>query len=173
MKKEEKGHLVAALHEKFDKAAVVILVDYRGLNVEGMTTLRKKMRNAQGEFTVVKNTLAKKSAEGTAVESLYDHFHGPIAVALGYADPVSPARALMEFSQGKEGVKVLKGVLGKKVLEAPDIIRIAYLPSRDILCRHLVWRMKGPVIAFVMALQGVMGGLLRALTAIKDKKASS
>ena len=78
---------------------MAVLTGYTGINVEQITDLRTKLSRSKVEYRVVKNTLARKAAEGTTLELLKDYFVGPIGVALGYDDPVIPAKLLHEFPE--------------------------------------------------------------------------
>ena len=81
MNKEEKKEAIDELHEKFARAKTAVITGYSGINVEQITDLRAKLRKAKVEYRVVKNTLARKAAEGTGLEPLKDHFVGQIGRA--------------------------------------------------------------------------------------------
>ncbi len=108
MRKEEKKEVIGELREKFSRAKVAVITGYTGINVEQITELRRKLSQSKVEYRVVKNTLARKAVEGTGIEPLKDHFVGPVGIALGYDDVVTPAKVLHEFivrrdGQGDEG----------------------------------------------------------------------
>jgi large subunit ribosomal protein L10 len=95
---EAKQKIVADLHEKFLKSKIVITTDYKGLDVESMNALRRKLRDAGVEYKVVKNTLLIRASEETDVAVVKESFVGPSAIALSYDDPVAPAKVLTGFA---------------------------------------------------------------------------
>ena len=102
MKKEQKATAVAELTEKFGRARLAILTECVGLPVNQVTELRKQLRGAKAEYRVVKNTLAIRAAEGTALAGLKAHLKGPTGVVIGYDDPVLPTKVLRDdFSGGR------------------------------------------------------------------------
>lgn len=170
MKLQEKQAIVEDLHEKFRRSRVVIVTDYQGLNVEKMNALRRKLREENIEYRVVKNTLLVRAAQDTDVASLSPHFTGPSAIAMSYEDPVAPAKVLTEFAKENEKLEIKVGVLKGKVLEMADIKALSALPSREILLGRMLSAMNGVPGGFVRTLAAVPGGLLNVLTAIKDQK---
>ena len=111
MDRTEKQAMIDKLHERFGRSRAAVLADYRGLTVEEVTGLRKKLRASGVDLKVVKNTLARRAAQGTPAEGLAAHLRGPTAIALSYDDPVAPARLLAEFAKGQEKVKIVGGVV--------------------------------------------------------------
>ena len=97
MKREEKGKRVEELHERFSKAKVAILSSFTALSMEDLTLLRQKLRGVKAELTVVKNTLAIRAVEGTGLAPAKTVFKGPIAVTIGYDDPILPAKIMQDF----------------------------------------------------------------------------
>ncbi len=121
MNKEEKKEAIDELHEKFTRAKTAVITGYSGINVEQITELRSKLRKAQVEYRVVKNTLARKAAEGTGLDPLKDYFVGPVGLALGYDDVVAPAQVLYEFNRIQAKLELKVGVLDGKLLKQADI----------------------------------------------------
>ena len=94
MKLEEKAAAVSSLHEKFDKATIAILTECSGLPVNTLSDLRRKLRGVQAEYRVVKNTMAARAVAGTALAETAPQFTGPLAMVIGYDDPVMPTKNL-------------------------------------------------------------------------------
>src|SRR5574344_2040947 len=92
-----KDEKIQSIKEKIEKAKVAVVTEYRGLSVEEITKLRRELQKNGGDYTVTKNTLAKIAVKGTQYELLTDSFKGPIALALGFEDEVSPAKAMSDF----------------------------------------------------------------------------
>ncbi len=170
MNLEEKKQIVEALKERFAKSKVVIVTDYKGLNVADMTTLRRKLRESQVEYQVVKNTLLRRAAEGTDAELIKDNFVGPSAIALSYDDPVAPAKVLMEFAKENEKLEIKVGVMNGKVMDLTAIKALSALPSREQLLAQVLAAMNAVPSALVTALSDVPRRMLNVLTAIKDQK---
>ena len=99
MKLEAKQKITEDLHERLAKSVVIVLTDYKGLDVTSINDLRRKLRDANIEYQVVKNTLLVRAAEDTEVAVLKDHFKGPSAIAISYDDPVAPAKVLTQFAK--------------------------------------------------------------------------
>ena len=170
MKLDEKKRIAENLHERFSKSQVVIVTDYKGLNVTDLNALRKKLREADVEYQVVKNSLLVRASEDTDVALIKEHFKGPSAVALSYTDPVAPAKVLTEFAKENKKLDIRVGVMGRKVLDLDAIKALSGLPSREVLLAQVLSAMNGVPTALVRALNDVPRRLLNVLTAIKDQK---
>ena len=170
MKKDEKKLIAEKLKEKFSKSKVVIVTDYKGLDVMAINALRRKLREADIEYQVAKNTLLIRASEGTDVAGIKDYFVGPSAIAISYEDPVAPAKVLTDFAKENQKFEIKAGVMGNKLMDAADIKSLASLPSREILLGQVLSTMNGVPTAFVRVLNGVIGNFLNVLNALKDQK---
>jgi large subunit ribosomal protein L10 len=166
----DKKNVVENLHDSFSRAKVVILTDYKGLDVDAMNGLRRKLRAEQVEFKVVKNTLIKRAAKDMDVALIDEHFIGPSALALSYDDPVAPAKVLTEFAKDHENLEIKIGVMDGKVLDLSAIKALAALPSREALLAQVLSAMNGVPTAFVRLLNNVPVGFLNVIQAIKEQK---
>ncbi len=169
MNKDEKQEVINELHDKFARAKTAVLTGYSGINVEEITELRSKLRQSQVEYRVVKNTLARKAVEGTALESLKDHFVGPIGIALGFDDPVAPAKILYEFGKTQQKLEIKIGVLDGKLLKQADVKALANLPSLNSLRGKIIGLLQAPASRIVGVLQAPGGQIARVLKAKADK----
>lgn len=170
LKPSQKKELVEELHEKFLASKIVVLTDYKGLNVVRLNELRRKLKAAGITYKVVKNTLLIRAVENTDAAGLKDYFTGPSAVAMGFDDPVSPAKILSEFAKENDKLKIRAGALGGKVLDAEAIKSLSSLPSREVLLGQLLSVMNAVPTSLVRALNNVPQRLLYALQAIRDQK---
>jgi large subunit ribosomal protein L10 len=170
LKVENKKQFVADLKERLEKSKVVILTDYKGLNVEAMTELRAKLREAEIEYQVIKNTMLRLASEGTDVEAIKDNFKGPSAVALSFEDPVAPAKILTDFAKDHDKLEIKIGVMGGKVLELDGIKALSSLPSREELLATVLSAMNAVPTSLVTALSDVPRRMVNVLQAIKDQK---
>ncbi|MBI4401280.1 MAG: 50S ribosomal protein L7/L12 [Nitrospirae bacterium] len=173
MKKDEKATAVAELHEKFSRAKLAIMAECAGVPVNQITELRKQLRGAKAEFRVVKNTLAARAVEGTLLVEAKPHFKGPMAVTIGYDDPVLPTKILRDFIQAEkrdEKIKITIGVLEGKLVKPAQLAAVASLPKKDVLLSMLLSAMQGPTRGCVYALSGLLRGLVGVMVAIQDKR---
>ena len=170
MKIETKQQIAEDLHDKFAKSAIIVLTDYKGLDVAAINDLRRKLRESDIEYQVVKNTLLVRAAEDTEVALIKDHFKGPSAVAISYDDPVAPAKVLTQFVKDNGKLEIKVGVLNGKVLDAQAIKALALLPSREVMLAQLLATLNAVPTSFVRVLAEVPRSLLNVLTALKDQK---
>jgi len=170
MRLKEKKEIVELLHEKFLKSQIVILTDYKGMNVAAVSELRKKLKEADIEYKVVKNTLLRKASEGTDVEPIKDKFVGPSAIALSYNDPVAPAKLLMDFAKINNKLEIKSGVMGGRLLDPTAIKALSSLPSREELLSQLLSVFNAVPTSFVRVLNAVPQKFLYLLQAYKEKK---
>ena len=170
MKIEEKIAIAEELHEKFAKAKVVIVTDYKGLDVAAMNHLRRKLRDAGIEYRVAKNTLLARASKDTGVAAIADEFKGPNAVALSFDDPVAPAKVLTEFIKDNKKLEIRVGVMDGKVLSPNDIKDLSALPAREVLLAQVLSAMNAVPTSFVRVLAGVPVQFLNVLQAVKEKK---
>ena len=156
----EKQAFVAALKEKMDGAASVVVVSYKGINVANDTKLRKELREAGVEYAVVKNTMLSLAVKGTSLEALSESFKGDTAIAISKEDPIAAARILNTYAeQDKSKQFALKaGTVNGDVMNADEIKAIAKLPG-----------LEGMLSMFAGALTSTLSGLAVAMQAYVDK----
>jgi large subunit ribosomal protein L10 len=128
---------VEVYKEKFEKAKLVILADYRGINVSDVTKIRSDLRKSNTEYKVAKNTILKFAAKGANLEELTDLLEGPTAIAFSYDDYVEPAKVIYDYAKGSEFYKIKGGVMDGKVISVEEIERLAKLPSKEMLLTQL------------------------------------
>jgi large subunit ribosomal protein L10 len=170
LNKSEKKQLVEELHQKFTESKIVILTDYKGLDVDTINELRRKLTESNIEYRVVKNTLLVRASENTDVAVVKDQFKGPTAIALSYDDPVAPAKVLSDFAKDHDKLEIKAGVMSGKLLDIAAIKSLSALPSREVLLGQVLSTMNAVPTALVRALSNVPEKLLYALQAIKDQK---
>lgn len=173
MKRGEKAAAVAELHEKFTRAKLAVMTECSGMEVNQITELRKQLRGAKAEFRVVKNTLAARAVEGTKLVGAKPHFKGPMALIIGYDDPVLPTKILRDFiktDKRDEKMKIMAGVLEGRLLQAPQLVAVANLPTKDVLLSMLLSALQGPTRGLVYALSGLLRKLVGVIVAIQDKR---
>jgi large subunit ribosomal protein L10 len=167
---QEKQKITEDLHERFSKSAIVVVTDYKGLDVSAMNDLRRKLREEDIEFQVAKNTLLIRAAKDTEVALIQDYFKGPSAVAFSYKDPVAPAKVLTQFAKDNQKLEIKGGVLKDRVLDADAIEDLAKLPSREVLLGQFLSVLNEVPSSFVRTIAEIPRSLLNVLTAIRDQK---
>ena len=150
-KKEE----VSALAAKMKEAKLVLLTDYRGINVEDVTNLRTELRNAKAEYKVIKNNITRRALAECGIEGLEEQLTGPTAVIMSNEDYLEPAKAIYKFSKDNDFYKIKGGVIEGKVMTAEEIITLAKLPSREILLSMLAGALLGNISKLAVALDQV------------------
>ena len=150
-KKEE----VSELASKIKEAKLVLLTDYRGINVEDVTNLRAELRNAKAEYKVIKNNITKRALQEAGIEGLEDKLEGPTAVIMTTEDYLEPAKAIYNFAKDHDFYKIKGGVVEGKVMTAEEIITLAKLPSRDALLSMLAGALLGTITKFAVAIDQV------------------
>lgn len=161
---------VEALRQQLGQAAATILTDFRGLTVSEIAQLRSKLREAGVEYKVVKNTLLQRAAQGVGIEGLASLLQGPTAVAFSRADPVAPAKLLLEFIRQMRKLEIKGGVVEGRVVTADQIKRLAEVPSRAQLLSSALGSMKSPLVGLVGVLTGLQRNLVYALDQIRQKQ---
>jgi large subunit ribosomal protein L10 len=172
LKREEKVRLVEELHSKFERAKGIVFTDYRGLNVAEMNSLRNSLREASLEYRVVKNTLARRAAEGTQVEIAKDIFSGPIGIAVGYDDPVVLVKKVLDFSKENDKFEVKAGVIEGSLCTPEQLKTISQLPPREVQLAMLASAMKSPITRLACALHATISRFAYALEALRRKRES-
>ncbi len=159
MNKEEKQQTVDSLSEQFRSISSAFLIDYRGLKVVDATELRRKIREINGCYVVVKNTLATRAAKQTKLEKLEPYFQGPTAVAYHPKDVVGMAKLLTEIGKGNPNFAFKAALVEGKVVPATDIQAIASMPSREVMLSKLVFLLKAPLQRLNMVLKAPVRNL--------------
>ena len=170
MKLEKKKEIVKSLHEKFARSKVVIVTDCKGLDVAAMSDLRKRLREFDIEYKVAKNSLLIRASEETDVQLIKECFKGPSAVALGYDDPIAPAKVLIKFSKDHEKLEIKTGVMNGKVIDLNAIKAMSVLPPREVLLGQLLSVLNGVPAGFVRVLNAIPMQFLNLLQAVKEQK---
>lgn len=169
----EKAAKVAELKELFTNSKCAILVDFCGLTVAQDTVLRRKMREAGVNYSVVKNTLLRIAAEEAGIEGLEPVLEHNTAIAVAPEDPVAVAKIICEFAKENKALKVKIGVLDGKVISAEEIKALAALPPKEVLIAKMLGSMNAPISGFVNVLQGTIRNVVYALEAVRKQKESA
>ena len=173
MNRSGKAAIIEAVKARADKASFAVITDFKGMTVEELTNLRVSLRNAGGEYLVVKNTLARIALTDGTHDAIKDKFHDNCGVAFGFDDPVAVAKALSDFAKQSKLFELRCASLDGKALDAAQIDALAKLPSREQLLGHLLGTMNAVPTNFVSLFANVVRGLLYALKGIEEQKADA
>ena len=155
---------VNELKEKLERCSIAVTAGYAGIAVNDMTELRRRMRAAAVEFTVVKNNLMKLACDAARRPQAKDIVEGPTAVAFGYDDPADVAKALADYIRTTRSVLSIRGAVleNGSLLPSADVNRLAALPSKAQLVASMLGQLQAPL----QRLLAVMNGPLRNLDAL-------
>jgi len=167
-----KDEKIAKIKENVDKAQVAIVTEYKGMTVEEITKLRRALQKDGGDYMVTKNTLAKIALKDTPYEVLTEKLTGPIAIAFGFEDPVSPAKALSKFIKETKKGTVVAAALDGKLLSAEEAKALAEIPSKEEIYAKMLGSINSPASGIVGSINAVMASLTRAVAAVRDQKAA-
>jgi large subunit ribosomal protein L10 len=152
---KQKEKEVAELAEKIKKANVVLLTDYKGINVADVTTLRAKLRNVNTEYKVIKNNITRRALQACGIEGLDEYLEGTTALIIGYEDYLEPSKIIYEYTKNNDFYKIKTGIIEGKVVSADEVITLAKLPSRETLIAQLAGALLGNISKLAVALDQV------------------
>lgn len=171
MDRTQKETFVTDLRDRLQKAPVVYLTDFTGLDVKSITDLRRSLKDSGAEYVVVKNRLAKLAFEGTELPDISADLVGPTGMVLGYDDVVAPAKALTDFAKTHDKKPAFKlGILENAVLQPEQIDRLANLPSKEQLLSMLAGALEAPMAMLATAMEGKVQEMAGLLDALKEER---
>ena len=151
---QDKKAIVADVGAQLAGAQTVVLAEYRGIPVEQLTKLRASARDQGVYLRVLKNTLARRAAQGTQFEPLADSMVGPLIYGIS-ADPIASAKVLQNFAKTQDKLVITAGLYNGKLLDVAGVKSLASIPSRDELLSQLLGVMLAPVSAMARVLGAV------------------
>ncbi len=153
--KQQKQVIIDEIKEKLENAQSAVVIDYMGITVAEADAMRKKLREANVDYTVYKNTLIKRAIEGTDYAPLAEVLDGPSAVAISSEDATAPARTLNEIIKDYKKMEFKAGVVEGTYYDKAGIEQIAEIPSRDVLIAKFLGSIQSPVSKFVRTLAAI------------------
>ena len=150
-KKEEVSKLATEMKE----AKIILLTNYRGINVVDVTDLRANLRKVNAKYAVIKNNITRRALAECGITGLEDKLVGPTAVIMSNEDYLEPAKAIYEFAKNNDYYEIKGGVIEGKVMTAEEIITLAKLPSRETLLSMLAGALLGNISKVAVALDQV------------------
>ena len=152
---EQKKAIVESVADRINNSVAGVIVDYKGISVADDTALRKELREAGVEYTVVKNTLIKLAIKGTALEGMSDVLDGTSAIATSKEDYVAAARILNKYAEGHDNFNLKAGYLEGEVISMDKLMELATLPSRETLLSMVANVFSAPIAGFARAVQAI------------------
>ena len=153
---EEKKAVVASLVEKIKNSPAGVLVDYKGINVEDDTKLRKQLREAGVEYAVIKNTLIRFAAKELGFD-WDENLHGTTALAISTTDDVvAPAKILADFAKTHENFNLKAGYLEGKVIGEDEVKKLAAMPSKEVLIAQVLYSFNFPIMQLAIACDAIV-----------------
>ena len=146
---------VKELAEKMQNSKLILLTEYRGINVADDTKLRKDLREANATCSVIKNNITRRALAECKLEGLEDKLVGPTAVIMSDEDYLGASKIIYKFSKDNEFYKIKGGVIEGKVMTAEEIITLAKLPSRETLLSMLAGALLSNISKVAVALNEV------------------
>ena len=165
---------VKRIKERLEEAKSIILVDYKGINIEEVDELRNRMRNASVDYFVSKNSFIKIALNELGITDLDESLVGSTAVAVSKGDEVAPARELSKFKldlmKEKDFPTFKTGYVSGKLMQAAELEQLAKLPSKEALLSMVLQGFNAPMSGIVGALQGIIRKFVYAVDAVAKKQ---
>jgi len=170
MNKTQRQETVESLTEQFRASPNLYVTDFTGLNVLRMTEFRRRLRSAGVTYVVVKNTLAQRALAANQVTGLDDHLAGPTGLILAGQDPIVAAKVLTDFAREFEKPAIKIGLVDGKTVTADQVLRLAALPSKDVLLSQLAGAMQAPLAQLAGVMNGMLYQVVGALEALRAQR---
>lgn len=163
--REKKEQLVADYVDKFSRSKAIFITDYRGLTVSELESLRAKIRDAGGGYSIVKNNLAIRALQSADLPVPEQMLSGPTAIGFAYEEAPALAKALSDFADDTEILEIKGGVMEGKVLDLKNIKALASMPPREVVLAQLLGLIQQPgnrVAGVVNATGGKLAATVKA-----------
>lgn len=173
LSREAKEKMLEEVTEELKKSDLVIVTDYRGLNVKAINALRSKLREEDCLYRVTKNTINRLACRKAGMEELEEYFEGPTAIAYSSSDPVAAAKVLSDFGKENEALEIKGGLLSGQIIDSAAIKALGEIPPREVLLSQVVGGFQAPIRGLAGVLNGTLSKLVYALDAVRALKESA
>lgn len=165
---------IKQVRERLDGAKAIVLVDYKGINIEEVDELRGRMRRNEVDYFVSKNTFIREALHDLGIKELDEYLKGPTAVAVSLTDEVSPAREMAKFKKevmaDKDFPAFKVGYVNASIVGVEGLKQFASMPGKEQLLSMVLQGLNAPITGFVGALSGITRKFVYAIDAIAKKK---
>ena len=167
----EKAETVAAVQQRLKSAKMAIVTEYRGLSVAQMTRLRREIRQASGEYQVIKNTLVRRALQDTPFRDLEKLLEGPNGWVFAYDDPVVLSKALVKFADDHHDKLAIKGgVFEGQFMDTAGVKVLSQMPSKPELQAKLLALINAPATQLVRLIQEPGARVVRLIESLRKTK---
>ena len=170
LNKEQKEQEIAVLKEKLERSKHVIVTDHTGIDVENINVFRKKLKDADSELRVAKNTFLRLVVKDTDLEDLAEHFVGPTSLIFGYDEPMAPAKVVRDSIKESEKPKFKAYFYEGKLHDFETFKMIADLPPKEQVLATLISTVEAPISNFVSLLDAAASEFIGTLDALAESK---
>jgi large subunit ribosomal protein L10 len=169
LNRDQKAAVIERVAGEIEAAEAVFAVDYRGLSVKQAVDLRSSLREADANFSVVKNTLTLRAADQAGAEHLKPFLEGPTALTFVRGDAALAAKVIARFKREHGLLEWKGGQMDGAPLTADELDSIARLPAREVLHAQLVGTIAAPLTGLVRGLASMISGLASQLEQIREQ----
>jgi large subunit ribosomal protein L10 len=166
----EKAETVTAVHQRLKSAKLAIVTEYRGLSVAQITRLRREIREASGEYQVIKNTLVRRALQGTVFGDLEKLLEGPNGWVFGYDDPVTLSKAVVKFADDNDKLRIKGGVFEGSFMDTAGVKILSQMPSKPELQAKLLATINAPATQLVRLIQEPGARVVRLIESLRKAK---
>ena len=153
---EKKQGMVAELVGKLQNAVSGVLVNYQGITVEDDTKMRKALREAGVEYSVIKNSITGRACDQVGYGDMKQYLEGMTALAISTTDPIAPAKILKEYADKVESFEIKAGFIDGGVVDAATVMELANIPGREVLIGRLLGSIQSPLYGLAYGLQAII-----------------
>lgn len=167
----KKQQVVDEIKEQLENCKSMVMVEYKGINVQDITELRQKFREGGVNYKVYKNTMVSRAFEDLGYEGLDEYLEGPNAYAFSVEDIVSGPKIVEEYAKDNEEKLIIKaGIVDGRVIGSEEVIALSKLPTKEVLLSMLMRALQGPITGLAQVSKATLSSLVYALNAVKEKK---
>lgn len=166
----EKAETVAAVHQRLKSAKLAIVTEYRGMSVAQMTRLRREIRDASGEYQVIKNTLVRRALKDTSFDELEKLLQGPNGWVFAYNDPVVLSKAIIKFADDTDKLRIKGGMFEGRFMDPAQVKVLSQMPSKPELQAKLLALINAPATQLVRLIQEPGARVVRLLESVRKTR---
>ncbi len=171
--REAKEKMIVDITDDLINSDFIVVTNYRGLKVQSINELRRRLREKNCLFRITKNTMNRLACKKAELEELENYFEGPTAIAYSSSDPVVVAKIISDFAKESEVLEIKGGMLSGDLLAPEELKALGEIPPKEVLLAKLVGGLQSPIYGLHGALSGNLRKLVYALDAVKQKKESA